>query len=199
MTNRLEDSGIAVRVRIPLTPVKRGGLSRTTARVSVTEPGLLLVRGHDTGPWEVEVGFAIGVAGAVPVSVSLRSTTGAPVSATAWRSVKPGEAITRARAAAWWLEAPTTREDGTQETVGGYEGANLEVTDVQVSTSKARRTGRPRRYSDDDLRAVARVYEAARAAGESPVRAVARAYEIPDRETRARYLVAETRRRGFLD
>lgn len=186
------------RVIVPL-----GGATVAAARSRAIEVGLdpaspeaRLLAGIESPhtDWDVVVTFEVGAAGAVPVSLEIRSKRGEAVTRAVWDQVRPAALIQEARDLVAWL-APDSKAA------------------AELATQVRKGSGRPREYPDEHYRRVAQVYLTASAQGLSPVREIAKAWEgqvHPGRpserlkgltsptDRRARAWARAARTRGFL-
>jgi len=186
--------GTPIRHRVT---VKLGGHTVADLRSEAERRGLdpgrpevraMLSLGQPDVHWHAIVTFEIGAAGATPVAVELRSTTGQAVSRKAWDSVRVAEVISEARSSAEWLAPATGR---------------VAPAEIEAPAPTGQR-GRPASYSAEFYGRVARIYRAAVAAGERPLRAVARAFEseypgIADSgDYRVKSWIASCRSKGLI-
>jgi hypothetical protein len=151
-------------------------------------------------PWQVTVTWRFTDEEALPVAVEVRSNSG-PITASAWRTIRIQEVIDASR-----------RRLSTELQLEALEGGfGPDVTpelagEVFEERSRLKRSGRPRRYSDEFLAEVARVYtDAVAHQSTRPVREVAEHFThkgwvkggselLPD----AKNWVGQARQRGFI-
>ncbi len=161
---------------------------------------------HDdpTAPWEATVTWRWAERRWTPVAVELRSRTGEPVTANAWRAVRPAAVIEDTRARLQWGHGATATHLAGRGEADAAEVVRRVGDGLTVEAPA--RPGRPPVYSDKHYWEVGAVYSRAKAtASQRPVRAVARAFaeRFPGvdgaRDTRAKAWVREARRRGYIE
>lgn len=151
--------------------------------------GALIVQDYDpTAPWEVTVTWEGDSSSATPVEISLRSVTGGPVTAEAWRQVRVGAVIGETRERLQHLARARARRSGEAS----------HAADVAAGLGPGRS---PRRLGANDsrIRKAARVYDAALAEGRrDPLRAVNEAFGLPAGDVRPKGWVRTARVKGYL-
>lgn len=193
----MSDVTITHRVVVPID-----GMTVTQAKARASKLGVdpdspearLVGLEAPTVIWEAVVRFQIGATGAVPTGLELRSTDGRRITRKAWEAVRMAAVLDEAVNLVNWL-APISKQPGMEKALD--------------SARRPTRRGRPRVYSDEELRNVAMVYLAAQASEDqkirsAPVRAVAKAFEgkypglTGTKDRRARSMVRAARTIGFL-
>jgi hypothetical protein len=148
-----------------------------------------------SAPWQVTVSWRFTDEEAVPVAVEVRSNSG-PVTARAWRTIRVQEVIDASR----WRLSDKLLLEALRRDYGRDLPPELIGAEFEAESEPKRRPGRPRRYSDEFLADVARVYlDAVAHHSRRPVREVAeRLGSNADTPAVAKGWVSEARRRGFI-
>jgi hypothetical protein len=162
---------------------------------SVTD---FLGRSDPAAPWQVTVTWRFTDEAAIPIAVEVRTTSGEPITARAWRTIRVQEVIDASRRRlSNELQMGALRGDFDPDISPELVGAVFEVR-----SGGKRRPGRPRHHTDEFLAEVARVYaDAVAHHSRRPVREVAEHFEskgVSDAPTAAKGWVSEARDRGLI-